>query len=40
MGIIPLYHRHAVALYREGELTNVKFDADRKVMYTDIVVTK
>ena len=40
MGIIPLYHRHAVALYREGELTNVKFDADRKVMYTDIIVTK
>lgn len=40
MGIIPLYHRHAVALYRDGELSDVKFDADRKVMYCDIVVNK
>ena len=40
MGIIPLYHRHAVALYRESDVTNVKFDADRKVMYCDVVVTK
>ena len=40
MGIIPLYHRHTTALYRESDLTNVKFDADRKIMYTDIIVTK
>jgi len=40
MGIIPLYHRHAVALYRDSDLSGVKFDADRKVMYCDIEVTK
>ena len=40
MGIIPLYHRHAIALYRDSEVSNVKFDADRKVMYCDVEVTK
>ncbi|MBR0462983.1 MAG: peptide ABC transporter substrate-binding protein [Clostridia bacterium] len=40
MGIIPLYHRHAIALYRDSDLSNVKFDADRKVMWADIIVNK
>lgn len=39
-GIIPLYHRRTVALYRDGELSNVKFDANRKVMLTDIIISK
>jgi oligopeptide transport system substrate-binding protein len=40
MGIIPLYHSAYVYLYKDGTLSNVKINANAKVMLEDIIVTK
>lgn len=39
-GIIPLYHANSVTLFSDSVCTNVRFNANGKVILTDVVVTK
>ena len=39
-GIISLYHANSVTLFSDSVCTNVRFNANGKVILTDVVVTK
>jgi oligopeptide transport system substrate-binding protein len=40
MGVIPLWHTRAVALFLDKVCSNVKFSSDKRVMFDQVVVTK
>lgn len=40
MGIIPLYHSSYTVLYKDDIVSNVRINANAKVILTDVIVTK